>query len=130
MPHCFGMNIGRNQNGGRQPQINAPLSTDSVGDHDCNFKERSRRNKKLRFRKKVVFGGFRLYVNKMERKSENPFQAQPDWHHNACVSNYLQFWEIGHYYVRAAAALVQDAVDDRSLLDVYVSPLVFLYRHA
>lgn len=23
----------------------------------------------------------------MQRKSENPFQAHPDWHHNACISN-------------------------------------------
>ncbi len=60
----------------------------------------------------------------------NPFQAHPDWYHNACISNYLQFCEIGHYYVRAADALVQDTVEDRSLLDVYVSPLVFLYRQA
>ena len=66
----------------------------------------------------------------MQRESENPFQAHPDWHHNACISNYLQFWEIGNYYVRAADALVQEAIEDSSLLDVYVSPLVFLYRHA
>jgi hypothetical protein len=119
-----------NQNGGAQPQINAPPHTDSVGDHDRNFKEESRRNKKLRFRKNMVFVGFRFYVKKMQRKSENPFQVHSDWHYNACVSNCLQFWEIGNYYVRAADALVQDTIEDSSLLDVYVSPLVFLYRHA
>ena len=66
----------------------------------------------------------------MQREPENPFQAHPDWQYNACISNYLQFWEIGNYYVRAADALVQDTIEDSSLLDVYVSPLVFLYRHA
>jgi hypothetical protein len=37
-----------NQNGGAQPQINAPPHTDSVGDHDRNFKQESNRNKRLR----------------------------------------------------------------------------------
>src|ERR1035438_7408976 len=32
--------------------------------------------------------------------------------------------------MRAADALVKIAVEDRSVLDVYVSPLIFLYRHA
>ena len=78
----------------------------------------------------------------MQRKSENPFQAHPDWHHNACISNpgkpmsgkpmvaTVQFWEIGSHYMRAADALVNNAVEDRSVLDVYVFPLIFLYRHA
>ena len=72
----------------------------------------------------------------MQRKSENPFQAHPDWHHNACFSNpckpmsgkpmvtTVQFWEIGSHYMRAADALVKNAVEDRSFLDVYVSPLI------
>ena len=40
-----------NQNGGTQPQTNAPLNTDSVCDSDRNLKQESRRNKKLRLRK-------------------------------------------------------------------------------
>ena len=66
----------------------------------------------------------------MQKHFENPFQAQPDWHHNACIDHYLKFCEIGYYYVRAADALVQDAVKDSSLLDVYIYPVFFLYRQA
>lgn len=76
-----------------------------------------------------MLGEFWFYVRKMQ-KTLDPFQAHPDWHHNACISNYAQFWEIGSHYMRAADALVQDAIEDSSLLDVYVSPLIFLYRHA
>src|ERR1700678_142357 len=81
-----------------------------------------------------------LKIRTMNEKSKNPFEAQPDWQHNACMNSSLQignsmttslqFWELGDYYARSADALVRDAEDDRSLLDVYVSPLVFLYRHA
>jgi hypothetical protein len=67
---------------------------------------------------------------KMGKKAENPFQPHSDWHSNACISNSLQFWEIGDHYMRAAEALVQATVEDSSLLDVYISPLVFLYRQA
>jgi hypothetical protein len=35
---------------GIQPQTNVPAHADSVGDHDRNFKEESRRNRKIRFR--------------------------------------------------------------------------------
>jgi hypothetical protein len=66
----------------------------------------------------------------MQRESENPFQMHSDWHYNACISNYVQFWEIGSHYLRAADALVKNAVEDHSVLDVYASPLIFLYRHA
>ena len=74
--------------------------------------------------------GYGLNIRKMQKKSANPFQAHPDSHHNACISNYAQFWEIGSHYMRAADALVKNAVEDRSVLDVYVSPLIFLYRQA
>jgi hypothetical protein len=40
-----------NQDGGTQPQTNAPPNTDSVCDSDRNLKQESRRNKKLRLRK-------------------------------------------------------------------------------
>jgi hypothetical protein len=66
----------------------------------------------------------------MHGKPENPFQARPDWHYNACVENFLEYWRLGEYYVRAADALIQSALDDTSLLDVHVLPLCFLYRHA
>lgn len=66
----------------------------------------------------------------MQSKLENPFEAHPDWHHNACISNCVQFWEIGSDYVRAADALVKNMVEDDSVLDVYISPSIFLYRHA
>ncbi len=66
----------------------------------------------------------------MHEKLENPFQVHPDWHHNACISDSLQYWELGYQYVCAADALVQETVDDTSLLDVYVSPLCYLYRLA
>jgi hypothetical protein len=124
------MDILGHQEGAILLETKAPPSTDSVGDCDRDFKEESRRNKKLRFSKKPVLRGFSLYVSGIQSESENPFQAHADWHHNACISNYVQFWEVGSYYVRAADALVKDSVVDRGLLDVYVSPLVFLYRHA
>jgi hypothetical protein len=80
--------------------------------------------------KKSLLMGYGLNIRKMQKKSANPFQAHPDSHHNACISNYAQFWEIGSHYMRAADALVKNAVEDRSVLDVYVSPLIFLYRQA
>jgi hypothetical protein len=66
----------------------------------------------------------------MHAKPDNPFQAHPDWHYNACVNNFAQYWRLGDYYVRAADALIEDALNDTSLLDVYVLPVCFLYRHA
>jgi hypothetical protein len=106
------------------------LGTDSIGDCERDFKVGSRRNRKLRFRKKPIFMGYWLNIRKMQKKLENPFQAHPDWQHNACIANYAQFWETDGHYMRAADALVRNAVEDRSVLDVYVSPLIFLYRHA
>jgi len=64
----------------------------------------------------------------MQKKIREPFSGAPGLHHNACMSNYAQFWEIGSHYMRAADALVKNAVEDHSVLDVYVSPLIFLYR--
>jgi hypothetical protein len=43
-----------NTSGGSQAQSNTPSSTDSLGDHDRNFKQESRRNKKFRFRKSDI----------------------------------------------------------------------------
>jgi hypothetical protein len=54
MPQSYGMDIVKNQNGGIQPQANAPLRTDSEGEYGRNLKEESRRNKKFRFRKRVA----------------------------------------------------------------------------
>ena len=61
---------------------------------------------------------------------ENPFEAHTDQHFNACVSNYLRYWELGDHYLQAADALIQAAVDDHSLLDVHIYPISFLYRQA
>jgi hypothetical protein len=65
----------------------------------------------------------------MHSKLENPFQGLEDWQHNACISNFSQFGELGGYYVRAADGLVKKTIEDSSLLDVYILPLCFLYRH-
>jgi hypothetical protein len=40
-----------NTSGGNQAQSNTTSSADFLGDHDRNFKQESRRNKKFRFRK-------------------------------------------------------------------------------
>jgi hypothetical protein len=65
----------------------------------------------------------------MHSRAENPFQEHQDWQHNACISNFTQFGELGGYYLRASDGLVQKTVYDSGLLDVYVLPVCFLYRH-
>ncbi len=49
---------------------------------------------------------------------------------NACLANYLEFSQLGRYYLESANALIEITVRDRSKLDVYVYSAVFLYRHS
>ena len=49
---------------------------------------------------------------------------------NACLDNYLDFSQLGRYYLESANALIERSVEDRSKLDVYVYSAVFLYRHS
>ena len=60
----------------------------------------------------------------------NPFEAQADSEHNACVTNYIQFSELGWSYARSGDDLVAAMLHDRSKLDVHVYAVCFLYRHA
>ena len=45
------MTIQTNRSESTLPETNVAFNTDSVGDHDRNLKQESRRNKKLRLRK-------------------------------------------------------------------------------
>ena len=49
---------------------------------------------------------------------------------NACLQNYVGLTLLARYYLQAADALLDRAVDDTAKLDVYVYPAVFLYRHS
>lgn len=60
----------------------------------------------------------------------NPFEAQPDCEHNACVNNYMQFSALGWSYARSGDALVEAMLNDHSKRDVHVYAACFLYRHA
>jgi hypothetical protein len=60
----------------------------------------------------------------------NPFKAQPDWEHNACVNNFMQFSELGSAYARSGDDLVETMLHDCSKLEVHVYSACFLYRHA
>lgn len=59
------------------------------------------------------------------------FEQHEDWWHNACIQNYsVGFDTLARYYQESAIALLEQAADDTSKLDVYVYAAVFLYRHS
>lgn len=67
----------------------------------------------------------------MSMKIENQImfgQGANRW--NACLDNYLDFSQLGRYYLESANALIERSVEDSSKLDVYVYSAVFLYRHS
>lgn len=66
----------------------------------------------------------------MTNHTQNPFRAHVDWHHNACIGNYMQFEELANNFLRSADALVACAIDDRGILDVHIYAICFLYRHS
>lgn len=49
---------------------------------------------------------------------------------NACLQNYMGFYQLAKYYLESANTLIDRTIDDRSKLDVYVYSAVFLYRHS
>ena len=56
--------------------------------------------------------------------------GQANWQHNACVTNYMQFSELGRMYRESADTLVAATVENSSVLDVHVYAICFLYRHS
>ncbi len=66
----------------------------------------------------------------MTTTDSNPFRAHPDWEHNACIQNDMQFADLAHSYTRSGDELVESTLRDRSLLDVHIYAVCFLYRHA
>jgi hypothetical protein len=65
----------------------------------------------------------------MDAAETDPFQAHPEWEHNACINNWMQFIELADCYVRSADTLVSSALSDHMLLDLHVHSICFLYRH-
>lgn len=63
------------------------------------------------------------------RSARGPFKPHEDRQHNACITNFMQFHELGGYYIRSADALVEASVHQQVLLDVHVYSACFLYRH-
>jgi hypothetical protein len=66
----------------------------------------------------------------MDTSEPSPFEAHADGQHNACVDNFMQFVELANCYVRSADILVSSTIEDRSMLDVHIYAICFLYRHA
>jgi hypothetical protein len=71
-----------------------------------------------------------LGLENMIPKERNPFMGQVNWQHNACVTNHMQFCELGRLYRQSADTLVAVAVENSSTLDVHVYAICFLYRHS
>jgi hypothetical protein len=49
---------------------------------------------------------------------------------NACLQNYMGFYQLANYYLESANTLIDRTIDDSSKLDVCVYSAVFLYRHS
>jgi hypothetical protein len=67
----------------------------------------------------------------MERRPEknDSIYSTDDPRTNACVSSYVSWSEFESGYRKAADELVDKCIQDHSLLDVYVYPIFYLYRH-
>lgn len=63
-------------------------------------------------------------------KNNQTLFEQGDSRLNACLDNYMGFFQLSDYYLKSANALIEESVADRSKLDVYIYSAVFLYRHS
>ena len=61
--------------------------------------------------------------------NERLFVSGADWEHNACVVSYSESLSTyAWYYKEGADELIRSAVEDRSILDGVIRPIVYLYR--
>ena len=63
------------------------------------------------------------------RKHDVLFRFDPEWWTNACPNPFSDGREYREGYRTAALSLAIQACQDSSLLDVYLYPTIFLYRH-
>lgn len=66
----------------------------------------------------------------MPNKPSSPFTPQGDGSENARIDNYMQFCGLSECFLSSGDALVKLVLEDSALLDVYVYPICFLYRHS